>query len=66
MFEWILTAALWALVVTLLVVGGIVGVAVVTLWMLGGLYMIAKSRSRGILADASFMVTWPIYLSLNR
>ena len=66
MFEWILAAVLWALVVALLAAGGVIGVGVVTLWMLGGLYMIANSRSRGLLADASFMVTWPIYLALNR
>ena len=64
--EWLLTLGLWALVIALLIMGGIVGASIATAWLLVGLYMIAQSRSRGLLADASFMVTWPVYLALGK
>lgn len=57
---------LWAVAIALLAFGGMAGFGLVALWFGGGLYMIANSRSRGLLADASFLVTWPVYMALNR
>ena len=65
-FEMALTAVLWVALVILPFAAGALGALVSVCWLGGGLYMVANSRSRGFLADASFMVTWPIYIALNR
>lgn len=35
--------------------------AVALVWVVGGLYLIMNSRSRGFWADALFMLIWPIH-----
>lgn len=64
--EIFVTIILWAVAIALLAFGGMAGFGLVAIWFGGGLYMIANSRSRGLWADASFLVTWPIYMALNR
>jgi hypothetical protein len=65
MTEAILTIALYALALTLAATS-LVGFAAAAAWLGYGLYMVANSRSRGVWADASFVVTWPIYVVLGR
>lgn len=63
--EAIITLALYALAFTLAATS-LLGFVVAAAWLGFGLHMVANSRSRGVLADASFMVTWPIYMALGR
>lgn len=63
--EAIITVALYVLL-TILAATSAFGVALAALWLGIGLYMAANSRSRGLWADVSFMVTWPIYVALGR
>ncbi|UPT53105.1 hypothetical protein [Synechococcus phage Yong-M3-232] len=65
MKEAILTIALYALA-ALLASTSIAGLVLVTAWLGYGLYMVANSRSRGLWADVSFLVTWPLYWVLGR
>ena len=65
MTEFLLTLALYALAITLAATS-LAGLALAVLWLGGGLYMVANSRSRGLWVDASFVVTWPIYVALGR
>lgn len=65
MREAIITIALYAFLAALAATSAF-GIALATLWLGVGLYMVANSRSRGIWADLSFMVTWPIYAALGR
>jgi hypothetical protein len=34
-------------------------------WLVGGLYMVSKSRSRGFAADALFVFTWPYHVAAH-
>jgi hypothetical protein len=63
--EAIITVALYALA-ALLAASSVAGLVLATAWLGIGLYMVANSRSRGIWADASFLVTWPIYWLAGR
>jgi hypothetical protein len=36
--------------------------AIFSAWLLGGIYLVLKSRSRGWWADALFVLLWPIHL----
>lgn len=54
--------ALYLALIALMAFGGVLGIVLGCLWMAGGAYFVAKSQSRGFLADAAFFLTWPIWL----
>lgn len=57
---------LLGILMALLVWGGVAGFAIVAVWLAGGGYMLANSRSRGLYADATFLLSWPIHLLIER
>ena len=50
----------------LVLLGGLPGFLLAVLWIGGGVYMVVNSRSRGLYADATFLLSWPIHLALDR
>ena len=61
-FATIIVAALLVLISIL----SIIGACVATAWVSCGLWMVIRTKNRGLLADASFVFTWPLYLALGR
>jgi hypothetical protein len=41
------------------------GAALASGWVAVGLWMVSRTRSRGIVADATFVMTWPLYMALG-
>lgn len=66
MKELILTAVIYFALFASAIWGGALGIAAAAAWLLGGLYMVCNSNSRGLLADVSFAATWPVYVLLER
>ncbi len=64
--EAIWTIGLYALVTALALFGGLVGLLTAALWISFGLWLVNATPSRGWIADASFVVTWPFYVALGR
>lgn len=60
--EWTATIILWVCLIAGAIWGGVTGILIFAAWIGVGAYFVANSRSRGLLADASFLVTWPYYL----
>jgi hypothetical protein len=63
--EMIYTAAIYA-VLALLAWLSLAGILLAIGWLGVGLWMVLKTRSRGILADLSFMATWPLYVVVGK
>lgn len=64
MKEAVITIALYAVLIALANTGPI-GFVFAATWAAVGCWMVHRSQSRGFLADASFLVTWPIYLVIE-
>jgi hypothetical protein len=63
--EMIYTAVIYA-VLALLAWLSLAGILLAIGWLGVGLWMVLKTRSRGILADLSFMATWPLYVVVGK
>jgi hypothetical protein len=63
--EMIYTAVIYA-VLALLAWLSLAGILLAIGWLGVGLWMVLKTRSRGILADLSFMATWPLYVVVDK
>jgi len=61
----IYTAVIYA-VLALLAWLSLAGILLAIGWLGVGLWMVLKTRSRGILADLSFMATWPLYVVVGK
>ena len=57
---------LLAVLLALIVFGGAPGIAIAAIWIGGGIYMLLNTRSRGLYADATFFLSWPIHLVMER
>ena len=60
-----LTVGLYALL-AYIAQDSVPGCIAASVWIGCGIHMATQSRSRGFIADASFVVTWPIYVALGR
>lgn len=63
--EMIYTAVIYA-VLALLAWLSLAGILLAIGWLGVGMWMVLKTRSRGILADLSFMATWPLYVVVGK
>lgn len=54
--------AVLALVAWMSVAGALLAIG----WLGVGLWMVSRTRSRGLLADVSFMATWPLYVAVGK
>ena len=63
--ELALTVGLYGLL-GYIALGSIPGLIAAAVWIGCGIHLATQSRSRGFIADASFVVTWPIYVALGR
>ena len=66
MREGVVTVALYFLLAALTFFGGVVGLLTAALWIGFGLWLVNATPSRGLIADASFVVTWPFYVALEK
>jgi hypothetical protein len=46
--------------------GGGLGLMICAAWAAIGMYMVAKSKSRGFVADMGFVFAWPFYILFDR
>lgn len=65
MKETYITAGIFALL-ALLAASSWLGLGIAVIWLSVGAWMVARSRSRGLWADISFLATWPLYVILGR
>ncbi|CDO34192.1 hypothetical protein [Novosphingobium sp. KN65.2] len=65
MRELVLTIAIYAFLAVLALTVPY-GWLISSVWLSAGVYMVLETRSRGWIADISFLATWPIYLALGR
>jgi hypothetical protein len=54
--------------VLLILAGGLgwPGVVLAALWLGVGVFFVLSTKSRGLLADATFILTWPFYVVWDR
>lgn len=63
--EAIYTLAIYAILFALAATSW-AGLALAAGWLGIGAWMVWRTRSRGLLADVSFMATWPLYVALGK
>lgn len=63
--ELLYTAIIYA-ILALLALTSIAGLLLAVGWVGIGAWMVWRTRSRGLLADVSFMATWPLYVALGK
>ena len=63
--EMALTVALYFALGAAALFGDLAGLLLALAWIGVGVWMVSRSQSRGFIADASFVVTWPLYVLLE-
>ena len=63
--EWLYTVAIY-LVLSALAWTSLAGALLALGWVGVGLWMVLRTRSRGLLADLSFMATWPLSVAVGK
>ena len=63
--ELLYTVPIYA-ILAVLALTSLPGLALAVVWLSVGLSLVLSTRSRGLLADLSFVATWPLYVVLNR
>lgn len=64
--EAVMSIVLWLVAIAFLASGHALLIAIALAWTLAGVWMARRSQTRGYLADLSFVVTWPVYVMLER